>query len=598
MKKYLIYALTGVMLAACGKEDTIGPDGPQTPGEGEIRFEIGFASADGASEADPQTRVVIDKNFKCTWEAGDEIGIFAFKKDASVTPTPNYYIKNAKLTYNGTSWTSDRPLYWPNDGLQLQFWACYPYNAMQEVADFEFDVQRDQSANTNGKSNLDLSDLMMCNSSWFSQGDPVELLFSHFVCMVELKLDNSAGAIDPRREVIVKMREVATKASFTVNTTGWAANSGSHNADVTMRRVEQRGDNDYFTNYTFRAIVPRQPIQSGAKRLFHIVNDNLQLNSSEVNFKPTIGYADLFTQKLPPYIHKVLLPGGRFKMGSSDGSNPSGNPTIELNTEPKDEDRDDSTPNMETQHFVTLTKSFYLGRYEVTKAQFAAFLNANGITGTTDPQSGNVYWEEKFDKRRIFREMNQNIAFEPGVKDWRSWGPIWNKETQKWEVFGDPNAAVTHVTRYGAMAYAEWIGGRLPTEAEWEYACRAGTTTPYYFGSDKTQIEDHAWYRGNAYNEQRFGPQTVGLKRSNQRGLYDMYGNVAEWVMDFYEGYSSNSVMDPTGPVKDETSNANAVFRGGSFADPVPTTCRSAYRNYGPSDSAADYNGFRVAFDY
>lgn len=594
MKKYLLYALAGVLLTACGKEEPIGPDGPQTPGEGEIRFEIGIAPQSGV-EAGPQTRVVTDEQFKCTWEAGDQIGIFAFAEGTNVT-SENYYIKNAKLTYDGTSWTSETPLYWPKDGKKLRFYACYPYNAMDGVKGFDFNVKMDQRADTDKKSNLDLSDLMMTFTAWLSPGSPVELQFSHYACMVELKLDNTVGAIDPHREVVVKMLDVPTKASFTFRSSGWTAMSGTDKADITMRRVEQPDDDDYFTSYTFRAIVPLH-VQYKPKTLFHIANGDLRLNSSQLTLIPTIGHAELFTQKLPPYVHRVHIPAGTFKMGSSDGSNPDGDPATELNTEPRDEDRIEFYPDFEKQHFVTLTRDFYLGRYEVTKAQFAAFLNANGITGSTEPQYGNVYWEEKYGNKRIFREMNENIAFYPAFRDWRTWGPIWNKETQKWEVFGDPNAAVAHVTRYGAMAYAEWIGGRLPTEAEWEYACRAGTTTPYYFGSDNSQIGDYAWYRGNSYSSICLGPQTVGLKKPNAWGLYDMYGNVVEWVMDFFENFTDEHVINPTGPVKDPNSNANVIFRGGGFADPVPQTCRSAYRSYGPSSSAEDYQGFRVAFN-
>lgn len=593
MKKYLLYALTGVLLSACGKEEAIGPDGSQTPA-GEIRFEIGIASQ-GAMGTDPHTRVTTDDQFKCTWEAGDEIGIFAFVEGTSVT-SEDYYFHNVKLTYDGTSWTPDTPLYWPAEGRKLQFYACYPYNAMDGVKNFDFKVKANQHADTDGKSNLSLSDVMMTSSIWLTKGSPVELWFSHYACMVELKLDNSAGAIDPHQEVIVKMLDVATTAPFTFKSSEWTPMTGRDRANITMRRVEQPDDDDYHTNYTFRAIVPLQE-QYTEKSLFRIANGDLLLNGSQMMLDLKIGRAELFTQQLPPYIHKVYIPAGTFKMGSSDGSNPNGNPDTELNTDPRDEFRGEFYPNMERQHFVTLTKDYYLGRYEVTKAQFAAFLNANGITGAADPTYGNVYWEEKFGQKRIFREMNEHIAFSPEFKDWRSWGPIWNEQTRKWEVFGDPNAAVAHVTWYGARAYAEWIGGRLPTEAEWEYACRAGTTTPYYWGSNRSVLSDYAWHFGNAYNSKCLGPQSVGLKIPNAWGLYDMLGNASEWVMDHFDIFSDQPVTDPTGPVKDPDSNNNVVLRGGGFADSATSSHRSAFRSYNAPQGADDYNGFRVAFD-
>lgn len=466
MKKYLLYALAGVLLTACGKEEPIGPDGPHTPGEGEIRFEIGIAPQSGV-EAGPQTRVVTDEQFKCTWEAGDQIGIFAFAEGTNVT-SENYYIKNAKLTYNGTSWTSETPLYWPIDGKKLRFYACYPYNAMDGVKDFDFKVKIDQRADTDKKSNLDLSDLMMASSIWLPSGSPVELWFSHYACMVELKLDNTVGAIDPNEEIIVKMRDVATKASFTFQSSGWTATTSSDRADITMRRVEQPDDADYRTSYTFRAIVPQQE-QEDEMSLFRIANGDLRLNSSRVNYKTEIGRAELFTQKLPAYTHKIHIPAGQS------------------------------------------INEFYMGRYEVTRTQYAAFLNAAGI-GKAAPGE-----EVKADVEGYGQQTLINVS------QW-GWTPKWNDATGRWEAEGD--YPMIYVTWYGAKAYADWVGGRLPTPKEWEYACRAGTTTRYWFGNDESEFGNYEISHENA----KGSPHLIGSKRPNPWGLYDMHGNVSEWM--------------------------------------------------------------------
>ena len=123
-------------------------------------------------------------------------------------------------------------------------------------------------------------------------------------------------------------------------------------------------------------------------------------------------------------------------------------------------------------------------------------------------------------------------------------------------------------------------GFRLPTEAEWEYTCRAGTTTQWYTGDDYADLSKVAWWGGVAI-------QPVGTKLSNIWGLFDMHGNVWEWCYDWLGAYSSSSQDNPTGPV----TGVYRICRGGSAAMTNPFGGRSAYRNY----HGADYQfGFRV----
>ena len=119
---------------------------------------------------------------------------------------------------------------------------------------------------------------------------------------------------------------------------------------------------------------------------------------------------------------------------------------------------------------------------------------------------------------------------------------------------------------------------RLPTEAEWEYACRAGTTTQYSFGDDASRLTEYAWFNGHA------GPS--GKKKPNPWGLYDMHGNQAEWCQDWYGEYSNRAVTDPTGP----DSGVHRVVRGGSWVCGA-RGCRSAARYINCADPGA---GFRV----
>ena len=137
----------------------------------------------------------------------------------------------------------------------------------------------------------------------------------------------------------------------------------------------------------------------------------------------------------------------------------------------------------------------------------------------------------------------------------------------------------------------EASGYRLPTEAEWEYACRAGTKTAYYFGDNKSKLSDHAWFEDNAGDK----PHPVGGRPANPWGLYDMHGNVWQWCNDFYQVdyYQNSPEKDPRGPQTGE----NKVVRGGAWKFSADS-CRSGYRyneNPGYSDVCFGYDiyGFR-----
>jgi formylglycine-generating enzyme required for sulfatase activity len=127
---------------------------------------------------------------------------------------------------------------------------------------------------------------------------------------------------------------------------------------------------------------------------------------------------------------------------------------------------------------------------------------------------------------------------------------------------------------------------RLPTEAEWEYACRAGTTTKWSFGDDESRLGDYAWFKGNSGSR----THAVGKKKPNAWGLFDTHGNVYEWCSDWYGDYAGGAVTDPQGP----SGGSFRVCRGGGWYD-SPGNCRSAARDFfGPSHGFA-MQGLRLA---
>ena len=140
---------------------------------------------------------------------------------------------------------------------------------------------------------------------------------------------------------------------------------------------------------------------------------------------------------------------------------------------------------------------------------------------------------------------------------------------------------VNSLSQYAAIMYCRWlytktgIFYRLPTEAEWEYACRAGSTTTYYFGNDEKQLEKYAWFNNNS--NQKF--QKTGLKLPNAWGLYDMLGNVSEWTLDHYQERRMDSLQENTADpfVKPSMSRYPKSVRGGSFNEEA-NELRSAAR--------------------
>ncbi len=224
----------------------------------------------------------------------------------------------------------------------------------------------------------------------------------------------------------------------------------------------------------------------------------------------------------------------------------------------------------EVQHEVTLTEGFWMAKTETTQAQWLALMSGNPshFQGDRLPVE-RVSWEEgKGFAAALTDRMRREGKLDPG-----------------WEF-------------------------RLPTEAQWEYACRAGTTTAYYTGDNEQALHEAGWYSGNSDRKPSrmgvwvrsipvfagwvkgiTGRQTwpAGKLEENAFGLQDMHGNVWEWCEDVYGEYGEGKVLDPIGP----REGPDRVIRGGSWHTPA-VFCRSAYRAWGGPDFRYNYLGFRV----
>jgi len=230
----------------------------------------------------------------------------------------------------------------------------------------------------------------------------------------------------------------------------------------------------------------------------------------------------------------VRLPGGWFEMGSDTA------------------DQVDETP-----HRVYVSP-FCIDRYEVTQEEYERRMGKNPSR-----------WKAKCHPAEQIRWAD-GVAYCNARSESEGLHPCYDVETWACDFDAD--------------------GYRLPTEAEWEYACRAGTTTLYFFGSTPAKLDRYAWCKVNCTTR----PRPVGLKRPNPWGLYDMYGNVWEWCNDLYgeDYYASSPERNPPGPADGQ----RRVLRGGCW-NSRPDVCRSSYRldeNPGYTDVCfgADTRGF------
>ena len=193
-------------------------------------------------------------------------------------------------------------------------------------------------------------------------------------------------------------------------------------------------------------------------------------------------------------------------------------------------------------HKVRITKPFYMGKYEVTVGQFRKFVEATGYQ--TDYESRSVEWKMNSYSLTTDREMPSDMDI------------YWDKPGFE----QNDDFPVVCVGLDDAKAYCEWAGFSLPTEAQWEYACRAGTNTEYYFGD--TITHDDANYHGIGEKDSWATTAPVGSFPPNAWGLYDMHGNVMELARDYYMyEFHLRAVTDPVGEI-----NTPSV-RGGGWAD-------------------------------
>lgn len=302
---------------------------------------------------------------------------------------------------------------------------------------------------------------------------------------------------------------------------------------------------------------------------------NVQNAREYANYRPGQVFTDHFLDIVGQAPAMVVVPRGSFQMGAPQRSR-------------------SQTSAEQPQHEVTIAKGFALARAEVTVAEFRAFVRSSGYVPDSDRLGG----------ASVYDEANGRMQVRSGA----GWQDDYAGQRAR------DNDPVVNVSWNDAHAYAEWLSRhtgkryRLPTEAEYEYSERAGTTTTYWWGdgTPKQKVENltgggdrspthRSWANAfSGYNDGYWGPAPVMSFLANPFGLYDMSGNVSEWVVDCWH---ENYVRAPTdGSAWVNPGCGERVIRGGSWGS-APDQDRSSFRQGAAADTRSGRVGFRVARD-
>jgi formylglycine-generating enzyme required for sulfatase activity len=548
------------------------------------------------------TRTSVDGN---QWTIGDELGIYMITAGNPLSSTSisggadnrKYQPQEPKSSSALNPVDIGQTIYFPQDG-QVDFIAYYPRKetgmGVGQINEFLYPIDL---ADQNNPAAIDLLYARKANMS--KGAVTVNLSFTHPLSKIILHVEkgNDISAVN--------FASATAEISGTPATANFLLASGQIGAKVTGSFYAMKASTTATFDATFEALLIPHSAMSGRKVTFsaegntyewsipdtaifeagmkHIYKLTIYASGAEEERVLTIPFGsinpwtDVDYSAIQP-IDKVLITAGSFLMGSPA-------------TEP---DRDAN----ESAHTVSLTQNFYISRYEITNAQYATFLNLQSIAGTFE---GHPVREGKLGANTLIYESNQGL--------------YWDAVTGMWKPSASRNDyPVVNVTWYGADAYARWVGGSLPTEAQWEYACRAGTATPFAVSPGTELYADQANFNGGSpyalpggaimkYLGYDGHPNTylehstpVGSYLPNAWGLYDMHGNVMEWCNDWWHvNYGGEPPIppasDPTGP----TTGTYRVVRGGDYSKEA-SACRSASRYYATLSTYWDQLGFRVVF--
>ena len=608
-----------------------------------------LASCNKEEDADANSMVVFSAGIEATrttsggdaWVLGDAVGIYMLSTGGTLPGAISSGADNKKHTVTDASTGALSPdggpaLYFPQSG-NVDFIAYYPYGAYGagageiNTSGYRYKVS---AANQTAPEAIDVLYAKTTNVS--KSVSAVALPFKHALSKITLNVKAgdgiTAAAISSLASTGVKFGGMPVTADLALQT--GALTAGTDLTQTFSPLKSATATAGYAASFTAILIPQAASAYPGRTVVFDLSGTNYTWTIPDTDaFATGLHYTYAITikktgimvttptviedwqgtgatpgsgttEELGKGIAKVIIPAGTFLMGSSDGSNIGDTDGTGLNTTPAEPDRNSN----ETQHQVTLTQDFYMSKYPITNAQYAQFLNAikagsDGKFSSADYPGGQY--------------SGTGLVLDCSTGNRSAWGVKW--VTNQWVPIDDAhkNHPVIYVTWYGAMEYAHWVGGTLPTEAQWEYACRGdypnkaaetdtkpfgiGDGTKLTFGMANYYVQFSYQLPGGNFQDDanhsihyKDATTAVGsYPYANSYGLYDMHGNVYEWCLDQWDGSDNYGSLPATDPLS--TSGSSRVLRGGSWRSSAQG-CRSALRDsYDPGDAGYGI-GFRVVF--
>ena len=435
------------MLVCCDKENVNDSPSRDEPGKEEQKQEESKPEISFKFDIEPYVIASSEDSVECAWTEGDAVGVYAYDAESD-----KLVFRNKKLTFDGSNWVGDK-LCWEKES--LKFCAYYPFDENNtDPTAISVNVKEDQ----NSKNDYRLSDFLVArNEDGVKIGSDVNLEFRHEFAMIQVEVPKSKyWNIDGKLEV--SLCGVGTLAEINLledsDVSASAEGTGSSEENVKMHLFELPGEER--NNYVYRAVIPVQTLGGGTS-LFSYVTDGKEyrLGGPVGDCALNAGNVKVFNRSMPvdykhpDVIHMVVDQKGTYKF-QGDGL------WYFRMGSPKTEEGRNNT-NVENQHNVHLARSYYMGKYEVTNAEYASFLNDNKI-GSDGIWNG---WGDAENKSKVL------------VRQYAKFGLIWDTELAEWKpADGYCDCPVVNVSWYGAKAFADCVGGALPTEAQWEFACR------------------------------------------------------------------------------------------------------------------------------
>lgn len=505
---------------------------------------------------DISTKINTGVNFKSAWEVGDKIGIFAIKYEADEKQSlkeQNNFLHNIELIYSkdGT-WITENEIYYPNDNSLIDIYAYYPYDS-QATNPLKINISTKEDQNTNN--NYSKSDFLIAKKGKIQKSkNSIDLSFDHILSMIQIEVPSPGRGFGPSDDMIVKCAQLNTDAVLNLDTE--EIKNSNIKKDVTLFRVNENNN-----TYIYRAIVlPKQTIDESNKFEFSQFN-NKHYYYPKNQFTTTTKVVKSYEISIPPTLHTSHIPPGDFWMGDKEN-------TLNYIYYP-------------TYHHVTLTKGFKITKYMITNIQYAYYINSIIHNINYDPSTKMGYHID-YPHKPIIMESPRGLK--------RNEDGSWTPQN------GYEDYPIAYVSWQGAMLYAEWAGGTLPTEAQWEYACRAGTTAKWATASGTdSDLAEYAWYNGNPNYTGNNKP--VGSLKPNNWGLYDMMGFYYEWCLDYGNYFSGTTpVTDPYVPDLTDPNDYPVahMVRGGAGNSDI---CNSTFRNAFMGDKGIVFDvSFRIIF--